>query len=225
MAAMRTVFMHGAGKSGRSAWPVQAQAGSADWVFMDRASGVDLPESDATRIVAALGSAANVVGASYGGLAAMLAAEAAEGRIRALVLCEPACFSLARGRPAVEAHVSAMAPVFARADDPRVTHLQLSQLFAKAMGTPVPDLPPDVLNATVSRLRETIPPWEVTVSELLPQQIPTLVLTGNSEPMYLEVAQALASLGAEHIPVPGAGHRPQDHPGGIEAMQQFWRGM
>jgi pimeloyl-ACP methyl ester carboxylesterase len=116
-----------------------------------------------------------------------------------------------------------MAPVFARADDPQVTHLQFSQLFAKGMATPVPDLAPDVLNATVSRLRATIPPWEVTVSELVPQQIPTLVLTGNFEPMYEEVAQALASLGAEHIRVPGAGHRPQDHPDGAEAMHQFWR--
>ena len=88
---------------------------------------------------------------------------------------------------------------------------------------PVPDLPPDALSATVSRLRATIPPWAVAVSELVPQQIPTLVLTGNSEAMYEEVAQALASLGAEHIRLAGAGHRPQDHPDGVQAMQEFWR--
>jgi pimeloyl-ACP methyl ester carboxylesterase len=54
---------------------------------------------------------------SAGALAALLAAERSAGRVRSLVLFEPAFFALTRGRAAVEEHVSAMAPVLARADD------------------------------------------------------------------------------------------------------------
>ena len=106
----------------------------------------------------------------------MLAAEQHPEAVRSLVLCEPACFSLARGGPGVEEHVAALAPVFAIAGDPAVSAVEFSRRFAEGLGTSPADLPPDVLEETVARLRATTPPWEVEVSALVPGLVPTLVL-------------------------------------------------
>lgn len=52
---MRTVFLHGAGRPGSATWAAQAAvADQHDWVFLDRADGVDRPVRDAERILAAL---------------------------------------------------------------------------------------------------------------------------------------------------------------------------
>jgi pimeloyl-ACP methyl ester carboxylesterase len=222
MDGMTTVVMHGAGRAGASAWPAQAAAGRSDWVFLDRAPDGDGRRADAGRILDALGHGGDLVAASYGGLAAMLAAERDPGLVLSLVLCEPACLSVARGRPAVEAHVAALGPVFALADDHSVSAAEFSRRFAAGMGTQPPDLPPDVLEVTVARLRSIVPPWEVIVDELVPSRVPTLVLTGGSEPMYDEVAMSLVLLGARHVSLDGAGHRPQDRADGVAAMTEFW---
>jgi pimeloyl-ACP methyl ester carboxylesterase len=222
MAAMRTVFMHGAGRAGPSAWPGQSAQERSDWVFLDRAPDGDQPRADAVRILDALGDGGHLVAASYGALAAMLGAELDPGLVFSLVLCEPACFSVARGCPAVEAHVAALAPVFAVAGDRSVSAAEFSGRFAAGMGTPPPDLPPDVLAVTVARLRSTVPPWEVVVSELVPSHVPTLVLTGSSDPTYDEVAMSLVALGARHVALDGAGHRPQDRADGVAAITEFW---
>ena len=153
----------------------------------------------------------------------MLAAEMNSSAVRNLVLCEPACLSLARGQPGVEAHIAALGPVFALAADPSVSAAEFSRLFAEAMGTPAPDLAPDVLETTVWRLRSTVPPWEVTVRHLVPSRVPTLVLTGGSDRMYDEVASTLAMLGAEHDVVANAGQRPQDRAEGVEIINRFWQ--
>lgn len=229
IAIVRTVFMHGAGRHGPAAWPVQVRYAPDDWVFLDRAPAGDDPAGDASRILAALGGAGGggggsggvVVAASYGALAAMLAAGRAPDRVHGLVLCEPACLSVARGRPGVEAHVAALAPVFEHAADPAVSNAEFSRLFAEGMGTPVPDLPPDRLDATVRRLRATTPPWAIQVDPAVPRRVPVLILTGGSDAMFDEIADALAASGAEHRAVPGGGHRPQDRPAGDDAIRRF----
>jgi citrate synthase len=40
--------------------------------------------------------------------------------------------------------------------------------------------------------------------------------------MYDEIAAALVAQGAEHLVVPGFGHRPQDDPRAPEWMTNFW---
>ncbi|MCQ1995167.1 alpha/beta fold hydrolase [Arthrobacter sp. zg-Y1171] len=50
--------------------------------------------------------------------------------------------------------------------------------------------------------------------------VPTLVLTGGWEPLYEEVADFLASTGAEHQQV-GGNHRPQDTDAGRQAIREF----
>lgn len=222
MPTVRTVFLHGAGRAGRAAWAAQSAVEQDGWLFLDRGPSGDVPSTDARRIVAALGGSGHVVAASYGGVAAMLAAEQHPEAVRSLVLFEPACFSLARGGPGVEEHVAALAPVFATAGDPAVSAVEFSRRFAEGLGTSPADLPPDDLEETVARLRATTPPWEVQVSTLVPGLVPTLVLTGGWSPLFEEVAAALVAAGAQHRVLAGYNHRPQDHPDAVEALADFW---
>ena len=119
----------------------QDRAGGG-WEFLSRAEGGDHAHRDAERILARLrtGGGGHVAAHSYGGNAALLAAEQEPGLVRSLVLFEPACLDLARGAPAVEEHVAAMTPVFDVADDPTVSAREFSTRFAAATGSEPPAL-------------------------------------------------------------------------------------
>ena len=123
----------------------------------------------------------------------MLAAEQHPEAVRSLVLCEPACFSLARGGPGVEEHVAALAPVFARAGDPAVSAVEFSRRFAEGLGTSPAYLPPDVLEETVARLRATTPPWEVKVSARRTILMPSRCWPTSGPTAAPELAVSLAS--------------------------------
>lgn len=223
---MNAVFLHGAGRAGVEAWPAQVATGEPDWVFLDRARNGDRPHDDATRIISALEptTTGHVVAHSYGANAAPIAAQRAPELVASLALLESACLDVARGKPAVEEHISAMTPVFAAADDASVSAGEFSSRFAVAMGTEPPDLPQDVLEAQVARLRALPPPWDtgVNVAGVLP--VRTLVVTGAWNEMYEQVAAALVALGAEHATLSGNGHRVQDAPEANELLRQFWQG-
>lgn len=221
---MTVVFLHGAGGAGRPAWPVQARAVEAGWVFLDRHELGDDATRDAARILEALrgGAGGQVVAASFGGNAAVLAAQAEPGTMHSLVLFEPACFDLARGKPAVEGHIAAMSPVFAAADDRSVSWREFSRLFAEGMDASVPDVPDEVLEREVAKLRALHPPWGTGVSAEAGLPVPTLVVTGGWSALYDEVADSMVSLGAEKVVLSGHGHRPQDADGANELLRRFW---
>jgi hypothetical protein len=76
---------------------------------------------------------------SAGATAGAAGRAALAGRVCSLVLFEPACIALTRGRAAVEGHLSATAPVLARADDPGVDDVAYAKSFFGALGaTPPP---------------------------------------------------------------------------------------
>ena len=221
-----TVFLHGAGRAGAEGWPLHSPEPRPGWVFLDRTVEGDDPERDAVRIVDTLDErgAGRVVASSYGASAAVIAAQRRPDLVTSLALCEPACFDLARGKPAVEEHVAAMEPVYAVADDPSVSAREFSHLFAAAMGSEPLDLPDDVLEREAARLRRLRPPWRtgIVASDGLP--VPTLVVTGGWSPLYDETAEALAALGAETVELPGAGHGVHRDPRVLEALDRFWAG-
>lgn len=222
---VRTVFVPGRGRSGADAWPLQAEQGDPDDVFLERAGPSDQPEQDADRIIDALGGGrGHVVAHSYGAVTAMLAAQRQPDRLRSLVLVEPACFDLARGGRQVERHISALAPVFAVADDPGVSGRDFLERFAAGLGAPAPALDARACEEVAARIRATPAPWQVPLRPDTPALVPTLVITGGEWPVYAEVAEALAARGAEHQVVPGGGHRPQDSETGAAAIRRFLAG-
>lgn len=218
------VFVHGAGKSGTSAWPLQAEDAEVGWHFLDRGPGGDSAARDARRILDMLSSTGggHLVAHSYGANAAILASQREPGLVLSLALLEPASFDLARGRPAVEAHVCDMTPVFDVAHDPSVSMREFSLRFAAAMGfEPDPSWSAED-EVRVGRLRDLQPPWGVGLRPEAGLPVRTLVLTGGSRALYEDTAQSLGVLGATHRIVDGAGHRVQDHPLTTGVLREFW---
>lgn len=224
MAQQRIVFVHGAGRFGAAAWPGQhALARSYDCLFLRRAGyGLQLAPSptdhaaDTDAILAALGSGGHVVAHAEGAVSAMLAAVSDPARVRSLTLCEPAVFSLTRDLPATAARRALLDPLFAAA--PGLSDEEYRREYARLVfsAESAPDPGNDPHAAARQRLQS--PPWDAPL-DIVPG-VPTLVLTGEWEPLYEEVAGFLASTGAEHHPV-GGNHRPQDTDAGRAAIAAF----
>lgn len=228
VAMRRVVFVHGAGRGGAAAWPAQHAFGSsAELVFVERLGwgpGEEvLPtdfDEDRRRTVAALGNGAHLVAHSYGAIAALMAAEAVSALVRSLVLFEPACMSLARGRPAVEAHIAA---VRAALDDQEMSDDEFMRTFLTSLGAPVPVDPlTEAGRANARRLRRQAGPWRATLDPSVISAQPTLVVTAGESPLSEEIAEALERLGARRAVIGGAGHRPQDTREANDLLQQFW---
>jgi pimeloyl-ACP methyl ester carboxylesterase len=211
MSSVRTVFIHGVGRSGEAAWPTQAAHSCDDWLFLDRESEGDDPERDARRLSELISEEPVILAAhSYGAIAALLLTQRSPELVRALILFEPACLDLARGVSEVEDEIARMSPVMAAARDPSVSDLAYSSLFAEASGLPAPEIPAEVLEAEAARLRALAPPWDTQLDRTAGVPVPTVVVTSGASALYEAVATALVERGAQHLIVSGSGHRPQD---------------
>lgn len=217
----RTVYVYGRGRSGPRAWPLEAEREDPNDVFLERICQADQPERDADRVIDALGGRGHVVAHSYGTVTAMLAAQRRPELLRSLVLIQPAVFDMARGGRLVEKHISILAPVFAVADDPTVSGREFLDRFATGLGQDSPVLDDETCESVATRMRLTPAPWEISLRADTPGLVPTLAITGDQWPIYSEVAQALVAKGAEHLVLPGVGHRPQDGEECAAAIRAF----
>jgi pimeloyl-ACP methyl ester carboxylesterase len=155
-----------------------------------------------------LDGGAHLVGHSYGGVIALLAAAERPDAVRSLTVIEPPAFALARGTPAVEALVS-----------------DLEALWRSSPRRPAPFLARFVeLVGMEARLPEPLPPWlergaRLLMEERMPSEaaipvaalaaagISTMVVSGAHSPAFEAVCDILAAdLGARRAEVPGAGH-------------------
>jgi len=219
---MRSVFVHGSGRFGADAWPGLVDD---DYVFITRGGFGQAPSrtdfaADARRVLDAVGEGAHVVGASYGGIAALQAA--ASGTVRSLVLIEPAAFSLSRGMPATEAHIAAVDPVMRRWEQTDAATFAVD--FLTALGVPNvtrPEMPEMLLTAERWRLQRA--PWDADLDPTVVARVPTLVVTGKWNPEYEELAARLVELGASHRQLEGNGHSAQEHPEFEAVMREWWR--
>ncbi|WP_026818270.1 alpha/beta fold hydrolase [Arthrobacter castelli] len=229
MAAERVVFVHGSGKFGAAAWPVQHRlAGRYDCLFVkrhgfDAAAAPEPTDFDAdTRIVLQNlnGRPGHVVAASQGAISAMMAAVARPDLVKSLSLFEPACLSLTADLPATMQHRALVGPLFERRQsmsDTEFLHEFVRLVFsAEAQAPQTEDA-----QRSAARLRMQRPPWEAPL-DIVPG-VPTLVVTGAWEPLYEEVAGYLEGTGARHLHA-GGDHRPQDTGTGHQALEEFLAG-
>jgi pimeloyl-ACP methyl ester carboxylesterase len=178
-------------------------------------------ERDADDLVALLGEPMHVVGHSYGGVAALLAAARVPERVRSLTVIEPPAFALVPGNAAADELRARVGLAFACGEQPEVVYAS----FVEAWGFPRPS-PERVARrdrrALASCAGERLP-WEaeIPLAALARASLPVLVVSGGWELAPPE-AQRLAgsafaavcdvlerSLGAERLVVPGATHAPQ----------------
>jgi pimeloyl-ACP methyl ester carboxylesterase len=135
------LFVHGSFGWGLETFPEQvALASEYRIMLVDRRGfgksggepqGWPTDMHDIAAILDRLGGA-HLVGQSYGGLVALLAAGLRPQSVRSLVAIEPPAFESALGEPAADAEVAALKPVYARGSE--LTARQFAEAWMTARG-------------------------------------------------------------------------------------------
>jgi pimeloyl-ACP methyl ester carboxylesterase len=219
----RLVLLHGSVTGAARSWGRQRElADGFDLVAPDRPGfspgsafqPVDF-DRDAEWLAGVVREGDHLVGHSYGGVIALVAAPALP--LASLTVVEPPAFGVARGHPAVERWLDA-AQALPRAD--ARTHVDA---FLELVGASLalPDtLPPDLARGVELFFDERRPDEAAIPLEPLPY--PVLVVTGAHEPAFEAVGDVLcARLGAERVVLRGAGHAVQSAPGFNGALREF----
>ena len=139
-----------------------------------------------------------------------------------LVLVEPALYDIARGDDAVEAHVRPMtgARALAGAGD---LYGYWAIVAPMMFGRDADRETWDEDRLVAERFAALDPPWGHKIDASVFEELPTLVVTGGWNDEYEAIASRLVEVGAEHVRLPGARHRPQDLPGFEPAVAEFLR--
>jgi RimJ/RimL family protein N-acetyltransferase/pimeloyl-ACP methyl ester carboxylesterase len=224
----RLVLVHGSVGFGPRAWENQQPLAERYTLVMPTRSGyppnppltaIDF-EDQALELAQLLEDGDHLVGHSYGGVVALLAA--AEGPpLRSLAVLEPPAFGVARGHEAVERFI---AQVGAAPRDPR----GYLEVFITAVGSTIeiPDALPEALEAGARAAIAERPPTEaeIPLEALSGTVFPKLVVSGGHHPAFDAVCDVLErELGAARAVVPGAGHSIPRAPGLTERLAEFLR--
>jgi len=149
----------------------------------------------------------HVVGHSYGGVIALLAAARRPELLRSLTVIEPPAFGVARDEPAVEEFVRGIDDLWANGSrDPA----EFLRSFAARVGFSAPPgtLSPSLLQGARTLMVERSPAEaEIPFEELAAAPFRTLVVSGGHSFVFEAVCDVLESrLAAERAVLPGAGH-------------------
>jgi pimeloyl-ACP methyl ester carboxylesterase len=224
-AVQRVVLVHGSVGTGAVTWSGQLPlADRFELVVLERSGYPPNPprdridfEEQAEELRDVLRPGDHLVGHSYGGVIAMLAA--ARSDVRSLTVNEPPAFALARGNPAVEEFLALMeqAPT-----EPRAYLEYFLPLVGVSMKLP-DRLAPQLEAATRAAMIERPPhEAEIPLARLAAAPFPKLVVTGAHNPALDAVADVLErELPAARAVLPGAGHNLPRAPGYNETLVAF----
>jgi pimeloyl-ACP methyl ester carboxylesterase len=216
----RVVLVHGSLATGPVEWEAQRPLADQGYQLVVPTRRGYTPQSrgvgedflvDGEDVATLLHDGAHLVGHSYGGLAAMVAAAARPEAVHSLVLAEVPTFGVAAEHPDVARLQEEIARVLDRPGSDR----EFLESFLGAVGTPLEELPADLLDDLTDMapaVRLGRPPWSgpVPVDRLVGAPFPTVVVSGNHHPAFTAMCEALAGeLDAEHCVVEGAGHEIQ----------------
>jgi pimeloyl-ACP methyl ester carboxylesterase len=219
----RLVLLHGSVTNAGLSWGAQRElAGRFDLVLPNRPGFPPNPpvervdfDDDAVWLEGIAQPGDHLVGHSYGGVVALLAAPRLP--LASLTVVEPPAFGVARGDPAVERWLKLAAQL------PRTSVRAHLEAFLQHVGAPFPlpdPLPPDLLQGAEAFFSERRPD-EATIP-LAPLPYPVLVVTGGHEPAFEAVANVLcAHLDGERLVLSGAGHAVQRAPGFNDGLAEF----
>jgi pimeloyl-ACP methyl ester carboxylesterase len=149
----------------------------------------------------------HLVGHSYGGVIALLAAARRPELLRSLTVIEPPAFDVARGIPAADEFMARTQQHWT--DGPRDPGEFLRGFFALVgTSTPPGNFTPELLQGARTLMIER-PPSEAVIplDELARAAFPKLVVSGNHSAAFEALCDILEErLGAERAVLPGAGH-------------------
>jgi pimeloyl-ACP methyl ester carboxylesterase len=234
-AGVPVVLVHGSLATGSEEWGAQRPLADEGFRLLvpDRrgygrspaARGEDFLR-DAEDIVELMGEGAHLVGHSYGGLGALIAAVRRPEATRSLTLLEPATFGLGQRHPAARALVDEVRRLL----DEDLPDEEWVVRFLKAVGSDPDELPPEVLVEAlplVPLCRQGRPGWyaDLSLAELASTPFPKLVVSGGHSAGFDAMCDDLAErIGGARAVVEGAGHeiqltgRPLN-----EALLALWR--
>lgn len=166
-------------------------------------------ELEAPLIAELLGGGAHLVGHSYGGVIALLAAGLRPSAVHSLIVSEPGVLRVAAGDPVVDAmiehgnHLYDAGPTMPPADFLRAFRAGVHSAHE------TPDELPESLEHGARLAAHERPPWDAEVPfELLADApFPKLVISGGHSPVFEVVCDRLADrIGAERAIITGRGH-------------------
>jgi pimeloyl-ACP methyl ester carboxylesterase len=183
----------------RPGYPPNAPGEGVDFASQARAIA-DLIEPDT-----------HLVGHSYGGVIALLAAALVPEQVRSLTVIEPPAFGLVRGEPSVEELIGRLDPLFA---NDALSAREFFLLFAAVVGaTPrLPEVLPPETEASIAASRLEPLPWQATIPLDAMAAIgrPTLVFSGGHNAAFDAVCDFIAErLDGERVVIAGRGHSVQ----------------
>jgi pimeloyl-ACP methyl ester carboxylesterase len=151
----------------------------------------------------------HVVGHSYGGVVALLAAARRPETVRSVTVIEPPAFGIARGLDGVDAFDARLSELRYEENEPE----PFLREFLRHIGSSVPPgrFTPEFLQGARTLLVERPPAEaEIPLEALAAAPFPLLAVSGGHEPAFETVCDVLAErAGAERAILPGAGHSVQ----------------
>jgi pimeloyl-ACP methyl ester carboxylesterase len=214
----RLLFVHGSVLHGEATWNAQRPlAERFELVVPNRRGFPPGPEvervdfdDEAVWLEQFLEPGAHLVGHSYGGVIALLAAARRPELVRSLTVIEPPAFAIARGNPAVDEFVADGDRLWR--EGPREPEAFL-RAFLDLVGAPAPPgRPTQALLQGARTLMVERPPWEaeIPLDALAAAPFPTLAVSGAHSAAFDAVCDVLEErIGALRAVLPGAGHGPQ----------------
>lgn len=221
---MDVVLFSGIDGGGEPQWPLQAEGLASPGrrlVFVDPNSLEGGPHEHAEHALGLAQGDVHILGHSYGGITASLAATMGGPRVKSLVLFEPACMTIAMDRPATKALLARLIPTLDESLREGVSDAELAIRMFEIKGQATDPDDPNLSRAGAN-LRAWGPMWSHSVDVSVYGRVPTLVVTGGWDVNFDEYALVMTEHGARHSVLTGFGHRPQDHPDANSLIEEHW---
>jgi pimeloyl-ACP methyl ester carboxylesterase len=228
----RIVLVHGSVVGGHAAWAAQQPLDDRfELVVVDRPGFPPNPpvdrvdfERDAELVADLLESGDHLVGHSYGGVIALLAAAARPDAPGSLTVIEPPATQVAAGDPAVDEFAAGGRELYASGatSDPETFLRSFLAAVGSVYDPPTP-LPPELAQGAQALTVER-GPWEaeIPLDALAATSFPKLVVSGAHHPAFDTICDVLEhELFAERAVLPGYGHVVQLHPEFNDVLAAF----
>jgi pimeloyl-ACP methyl ester carboxylesterase len=210
------LFVHGSVTNGEMTWKEQRPLADR-WrlVVVDRRGYFPNPpidhedfEVDAADIAAILGGGMHLVGHSYGGVVALLAAAARPEAVWSLTVIEPPALAVAPRTAEIQAFSERIRRHWTQGPSDPDAFLRDFLTLAGSSAKPPSPLPPPLLQSAKLLMVERSPAEAVIpLDRLRGAPFPKLVVSGAHSAVFDQICDALETgLGAERAVVPGAGH-------------------